>query len=174
MFATLETGTFRNSPWHLGQGNSSTILFSEDNLTCTMSRRGAVTLMIAVTKELVSDSVPSSYHCHCDPYTMWRYVHITMLPEPEAFPTRKWRASVSNIGLTLEEDPLLTFSTLTFWEPKKLDWTGVHIMNHIIKTANNKYIKIYIAWIRIDLPTLLCENYFCVSNYNQLAYTFYV
>ena len=68
----------------------------------------------------------------------------------------------------------LTFSTLTFWEPKKLDWTGVHIMNHIIKTANNKYIKIYIAWIRIDLPTLLCENYCCVSNYNQLAYTFYV
>ena len=70
--------------------------------------------------------------------------------------------------------PPLTFSTLSFWEPKKLDWTGVHIMNHIIKTANNKYIKIYIAWIRIDLPTLLCENYCCVSNYNQLAYTFYV
>ena len=33
------------------------------------------------------------------------YVHITMLPE--ACPTRKWKASVSNIGLTLEEDPLL-------------------------------------------------------------------
>ena len=25
---------------------------------------------------------------------------------PEACPTRKWKASVSNIGLTLEEDPL--------------------------------------------------------------------
>ena len=38
------------------------------------------------------------------------YVHITMLPE--ACPTRKWRASVSNIGLTLEEDPLLNVGTL--------------------------------------------------------------
>ena len=47
MFATLATGTFRNSPWYLGQGNSLTTLFSEDNLT-TMSRRGAVTLMIAM------------------------------------------------------------------------------------------------------------------------------
>ena len=64
------TGTFRNSPWDLGQGNSLTILFSEDNLTCTMSRWGAVTLMIAVTKELVSDSAPSSYRCHCDPRCM--------------------------------------------------------------------------------------------------------
>ena len=44
MFATLATGTFRNSPWYLGHGSSLTILFSEDNLTCTMSRRGAVTL----------------------------------------------------------------------------------------------------------------------------------
>ena len=70
MFATLATGTFRNSPWDLGQGNTLTILFSKDNLTCTMSRRGAVTLMIAVTKELVSDSAPSCYHCHCDPRCM--------------------------------------------------------------------------------------------------------
>ena len=31
---------------------------------------------------------------------------------PEACPTRKWRASVSNIGLTLEEDPLLNVGTL--------------------------------------------------------------
>ena len=38
------------------------------------------------------------------------YVHITMLPE--ACPTSKWRASVSNKGLTLEEDPLLNVGTL--------------------------------------------------------------
>ena len=42
------------------------------------------------------------------------YVHITMnaTTVPEACPTRKWRASVSNIGLTLEEDPLLNVGTL--------------------------------------------------------------
>ena len=41
------------------------------------------------------------------------YVHITIMTMlPEACPTRKWRASVSNIGLTLEEDPLLNVGTL--------------------------------------------------------------
>ena len=36
MFATLATGIFRNSPWHLGQGNLLTILFIADNFTCTI------------------------------------------------------------------------------------------------------------------------------------------
>ena len=65
MFATLASGTFRNSPLAFRTGKFVDNTFSADNLTCTMSRRGAV------TKELVSDSAPSSYHyqyhCVCDP-----------------------------------------------------------------------------------------------------------
>ena len=103
LFATFATGTFRNSPWDLGQGNSLTTLFSEDNLTCTMSRRGAVTLMIESPKNWYQTRPQAVIT-----------VHITMLPE--ACPTRKWRASVSNIGLTrgltLEEYPLLNVGTL--------------------------------------------------------------
>ena len=44
-----------------------------------------------------------SLQCHCDP----RCMSTSQCYQPEACPPRKWRASVSNIGLTLEEDPLL-------------------------------------------------------------------
>ena len=53
MFAILATGIFRNSPWHLGQGNLLTILFIADNLTCTMSSQLRHIMAVTKVKELV-------------------------------------------------------------------------------------------------------------------------
>ena len=106
MFATLATRTFRNSPWDLGQGNSLTTLFSEDNLTCTMSRRGAVTLMIVVTKELVSDSAQA---------VITVAVIRDVCPHHNAtrgMPYQKMESQCIEYRAYVIEDPLLNVGTL--------------------------------------------------------------
>ena len=55
---------------------------------------------------------PSSYELSL---SLWSEMYIVCPHHNatrEACPTRKWRASVSNIGLTLEEDPLLNVGML--------------------------------------------------------------
>ena len=93
--ATLATGPFRNSPWHLGQDNLLTILFSAesaDNLTLqcrdydTYRYNVTLTLGLYGSKELVSDSDPKVITV-----TMIRVIH------PHHNATRRWRASISNL-----------------------------------------------------------------------------
>ena len=80
--ATLATGPFRNSIWHLGQDNLLTMLFSADNLTlqcrdCDTYRYTVILTLGLWQQELVSDSSPKlSLSLSSE-----LYIHITTLPE---------------------------------------------------------------------------------------------
>ena len=89
--ATLATWPFRNSPWHLGQDNLLTILFSADNLTLQCpdydTYRYTVTLTLGLWQQRTSlRLVPKVITV-----TMIRVIH------PHHNATRRWRASVSNL-----------------------------------------------------------------------------
>ena len=106
----IRNRNFRNSPWHLGQGNLLTILFIADNLTCTMSRQlwhnygshqsqgtACLTLGPKVMTVTVIRVMYSSYKIHVGP-TM--YIHITMLPEngDPAYRIYVWRIPTIKYG----------------------------------------------------------------------------
>ena len=89
--ATLATWRFRNSPWHLGQDNLLTILFSADSLTLQCrdydTYRYTVTLTLGLWQQRTSlRLVPK-----VTTVTMIRVIH------PHHNATRRWRASVSNL-----------------------------------------------------------------------------
>ena len=64
MFATLATGIFRNSPWHLGQGNLLTIHFIETYYGSHQSQRTGLDLTLG-PKVMTAT--------HCDPSYVYMY-----------------------------------------------------------------------------------------------------